>query len=203
MQVIGQMVTLRHLDLKYSCPRESGQISAISNLVNLEYLKLEPAFGVFYNWHDDYKDTRAHYNSIDDKVIESISINCQKLKYLSLSNFEEKVTEEGLRHISKLKNLEKLVLSGCQTDDTVLAAFKNLRSFDCSNSHKIRDNGVIGIIERSPNLEELIFFSTKTTDRVLHYAAKTMEQRQKKLHIVCSSKNDEHFETPFVTITQK
>lgn len=200
MQVIGQTLTLRHLDLESSCPRESGQMSAISNLVNLESLKLLIEFEETWDWRTEYPEERELYNSIDDETIES----CRKLKYLSLTNFREDLTQKGLRHIPKLENLEELVLSGCETDDTVLAGLKNLKAFDCFYSSEIKDNDVIGIIKRSPNLEKLsLHYTCNISHRVLHFAAKTIEQRRKKLHLITSCRNAKLLETPFMTITQK
>lgn len=109
--------------------------------------------------------------NMNTDLIISIINDCNKLKYLNINGCKELSTKT-------VETLEELLIHGPSLD--------NLETFQCANHYEINDNGIIGLIRRSPNLQQLVLWNTNITIDTLNFSADVAKERKKNLLVIIS-----------------
>lgn len=124
----------------------NGKKSRIFGYKNLEYLNLRGT------------------TPIRDWFITAIVKNFKNLKHLNLIQCYP--SSGALKILGQLENLEEILLNH-NVDDRVVAEFKNLKILVCQWT-SVSDNGVIKVLDNSPNLEHLYLENTKIILQILY-----------------------------------
>jgi Leucine-rich repeat (LRR) protein len=128
-------------------------------------------------------DLFPYKNKVNDNVVEKIVKNFPNIKFLILANCN-KITNESLKEISKLKNLEELNIACCHfiTDNGLksirnLEKLNNLYLFYCS---KITKKSLKIIDQDFKNLTDLnLVFCEKITKKSI------FSMKRKEIKISC------------------
>jgi uncharacterized protein YjbI with pentapeptide repeats len=128
---VSQLLGLTSLDLSFCDKITDDGMAHISRLSGLRNLRLRRS-----------KITDRGCN-ITDKGLVHVS---QLLGLTSLDlSFCDKITDDGMAHISRLSRLQKLSLSGCGITDaglTNLNMLADLEDLDLSHCHEINGSGI-------------------------------------------------------------
>ncbi|KAF7996275.1 hypothetical protein HCN44_001907 [Aphidius gifuensis] len=150
IEIIGQMKSLIHLDLAEIYAGIFSSFMPLTNFPDLEYLNL-----------------RSIQNGTeDDDILKELFINSKKLKYLDISlNFG--VTELGLTHVAKMKNLEVLKINSLLTGEVNFVQFYKLKIFECEGWAGACDATLQTVLENSPDLKIIDARNTNLTVKSL------------------------------------
>ncbi|KAF7990731.1 hypothetical protein HCN44_000536 [Aphidius gifuensis] len=159
MNIITQKTSLINLNIS-KCNLSVKKQPILSKLINLEYLNLVNVDG-----------------NVNTDLIISIINDCIKLKHLNINGCKE-LSTETVDNLGNFKSLEELLLHGPSLD--------NLKTFQCANHHEINDTGIMGIIRRSANLEQLDLVNTNITIDTLNFSADIAKARKKNLLVIVS-----------------
>lgn len=160
MKGIVQKKNLINLNLSLSKFERCNHM--ITRLVNLE--KLEFQFS----------------DQVNDAMLRILASECKNLKYLNLT-WCQKVTDIGIKDLSKLENLEELIVCGISSKDftgKTINQFNKLKKFDCRCCSRVGDNAIIALLRNSSCLEQLNVRSTSITVRTLISATSITNYRK-------------------------
>ncbi|XP_044021236.1 uncharacterized protein LOC122861117 [Aphidius gifuensis] len=189
MKGIIQKKTITNLNLSLSKFERCNHM--ITRLVNLE--KLEFQFS----------------DQVNDALLRLLSSECKNLKYLNLT-WCQKVTDIGIKDLSKLEKLDELIVCGISSKDftgKTINQFSKLKKFDCRCCNRIGDNSIISLLRNSTCLEKLNVRSTSISVRTLISATSITNNR--KNNIVLTLRvgrrdkfdfNDKQWISPFLNI---
>jgi len=159
---LSQIKTLEHLDLPQ---RQKGitdkGLAYLGTLPNLKYLSIS---------RTHFNDPKMNKEYYTDKGLAELA-KCRLLEELNIGSIG--ITDDGIDHILKLKNMEKLMLFGCDnvTDKglTKLTALKSLRELFLTGMSIEGLNS----LQSMPNLTSLTASNLKRNSAVLDLSGLT------------------------------
>ncbi|XP_015123608.1 F-box/LRR-repeat protein 2 [Diachasma alloeum] len=161
LNVISQKSELKSLSLS-NCLLNVG-LPSLKLLTNLERLDLSWVSGVV------------------ECYVEQLSKFCEKLKHLDLTHCSS-LDDQGIAHLAKLPQLEGLIVK--RIPEITDAPFRNLRhltELQCGYNSRIRDPGMIALLENAPHLQYLNVRRTSVTEVLVTEAEKITERRTNNL----------------------
>lgn len=162
---------LKCLDLSLAQTVTSADLANLSKLKNLESLRLH------------------RVRSIDENLILSFANNLKNLKHLDIS-FCSNLTEFGYHIISKLENLEKLVMiNALNARHAVPTKMDKLKFFNCTSCGDVIDTSVRRFVKNCPRLEKLIVYNTAITYESFLAATEETNRRKNNVHLTLYANN--------------
>ncbi|XP_015117878.1 uncharacterized protein LOC107041708 isoform X2 [Diachasma alloeum] len=159
MDALNQMHHVKSLFLPYC--NLNQRLPSMSLLANLEHLNF------------------SSVKEINDSFLIVLSDIGQNLKSLALTQCN--VTDEGIGHLRKLRQLEELDIGdNWKITGALLGTLKGLRKLNCQSS-SVFDEGLIELIKNAPNLENLELMFTNITELLLMEANEITKRRTNKL----------------------
>lgn len=152
LDVIGNMTTLKYLDLSKSWLEPESNFFEASNLDNLEHLNVRSL-------------------DADDDFLIAVVAKCTKLVHLNAANMLALTTRESFVEIGKLKMLKHLDLSdNDEVDDTIINQFQDLQVLCCFKCEYVSDASIIRILKNSPSLKDLNVIDTGISTETIRCA---------------------------------
>ncbi|XP_074113819.1 uncharacterized protein LOC141536850 isoform X2 [Cotesia typhae] len=97
---------------------------------------------------------------ISNDLLAFLALKYNELKYLNLSHCSS-VSDHGILLLKTLRNLEVLILDEIyEVTDSALQGLVNLHELHCQNCDRVRDPGIITLIQTAHNLRFLNIFNT-------------------------------------------
>lgn len=155
---IGKLTGLKFLHFR-SVPLTDGRILKLANLTNLEYLSCS-VYG-----HQESETV------VNDRALMVIA-RFQKLKNLDLRS--NPITDDGLRHLKSLHQLEVLILDATKVSGSGIVYLKELPKLNTISFGSYQDGAPIDddgleVICQLPQLTRLILNGTDITDEGLKH----------------------------------
>ncbi|KAH0554243.1 uncharacterized protein LOC123262624 [Cotesia glomerata] len=168
LKLIAEKPHLTHLSLANCSIKKINKLTISSSLQHLNLTKVL---------------------EVSNTLLTSLASKCKELKYLNINSCSL-VSAAGISALISLPSLEVLMLDDIYgVSDSTLSRFVTLHELHCQNCEKVRDPGIIALIETAPNLRFLNIFNTGVTSDVLDTADAVTKIRTNnlKLHLIVSS----------------
>ena len=103
---------------------------------------------------------------VDDETLSRLASHGEAVSKLSLISSD--ITDDGLRHLSEMRNLRELILQKTAITGTGLAHLQSLPALEVLNlSHStLNDSGAVHLL-KMPSLKEVYVYNTAVSDSIL------------------------------------
>ncbi|XP_051159442.1 uncharacterized protein LOC127280475 isoform X2 [Leptopilina boulardi] len=148
---------------------------------NLQMLRLSGYVGLDYIKKDEIKEIARfenliifdfqHNSYITDNALKTLAFYCRKVQYINISSCFE-ISEKGIAHLSTKPRLEHLISNGLpKVTGENFEKMLHLKTLDCQNCHRLREENLFNLIRTSMNLEILdISWNKFNVNRLINIA---------------------------------
>ncbi len=190
LEHLSHLKNLKGLDLRGTGVGDSG-LAYLAKLTNLEELSAGEIWMTDQDAYEDPAQTDWGEGSeqITDEGLSHLS-QMKNLQTLRLSGTN--LTGKGFSYLSELKDLRYLGLKDCQLNDAGLAhiaKLKGLEEVDMSGN-RVTDSGLTHLLG-GPNLKRIVAIGTKVTEE----GARDFMKQRKEVEVILEESLDEEFQS--------